>query len=155
LEFTKCKHGNHIKVWHCSCLKTRNPWPISISKGCKIIKFNFGCLVELGFLVKKTIPSLALFHPQFAVKWEELGTVCWNWVSGHKNCTIFMLSRLDLYESIWVAVKAQARPIQNWGSNSCEDQFRWEKSVWSPLILDLWAYGFSPDFWFHPQFWVN
>ncbi len=41
MEFTKHKYGNHIKMWHCSCLKTRNPRPISISKGCKIIKFNF------------------------------------------------------------------------------------------------------------------
>jgi len=65
-----------------------------------------------------------LFHRQFKCsKVSEVGCHLMKLSIGSEVCRIFLLTRLDSMKNMRVK-QQQVMQIQNWGSNSCEHQFR-------------------------------
>jgi hypothetical protein len=68
-----------------------------------------------------------------------------NWALVQKICRIIWWQGLINEEDEQQSRRKQVRQIQNWWWNSSQDQFRWEKLIWSPFFLCV-----RPYFSFHP-----
>jgi hypothetical protein len=75
------------------------------------IRIIYKLTLSLG--VSLTLQSLIIPSLSVTVKWVELGTISWNWVSVYKDAGFYFHKTWFNNEGIWPSVKVQVMQIQN------------------------------------------